>query len=74
MKRIIRMNDGVIMGEDKKSIVEILPQLETSFRQRKQYFEYYFDETEIEITLDQLDQLSGKFRIEIGGETISVEV
>lgn len=74
MKRIIVINEGVIMGEYKKSIVEILPQLETSFRQRKQYFEYYFDETQIEITLDQLDQLSDKFRIIIGWETITVEV
>jgi len=74
MKRIIVINEGVIMGEYKKSIVDILPQLETSFIQRKQYFEYYFDETQIEITLEQLDQLSNKFRIIIGWETITVEV
>jgi hypothetical protein len=74
MERIIVITEGVIMGEDKKSIVDILPQLETSFRQRKQYFEYYFDETKIEITLDQLDQLSNKFRIIVGWMTITLEV
>jgi hypothetical protein len=74
MKRTIVINEGVIMGEYKKSIIEILPQLETSFKQRKQYFEYYFDETQIEITLGQLDMLSDRFRLVVSWETIIIEV
>jgi len=74
MKRIIEISEGVIMGQDKLSIVEILPQLETSFRQRKQYFEYYFDGTGIDITLEQIDSLSNIFRIRIGMDTITIEI
>jgi len=73
MERVIEINEAV-MGHDKLSIVDILPQLETSFRQRKQYFEYYFDETKIDITLDQIDQLSNKFGIRISMDTITIEI
>jgi hypothetical protein len=74
MKRNIRFSDGVIGGVEKEMIVEILPQLEGSFRQRKTYFEYYFDDTEVEITLEQLDKLSDEFRIKIDFEDITIEV
>lgn len=74
MKRNIRFSDGVIGGVEKEIIVEILPQLEGSFRQRKTYFEYYFDDTEVEITLEQLDKLSDEFRIKIDFEDITIEV
>jgi hypothetical protein len=74
MKRNIRFSDGVIGGVEKEMIVDILPQLEGSFRQRKTYFEYYFDDTEVEITLEQLDKLSDEFRIKIDFEDITIEV
>jgi hypothetical protein len=74
MKRNIRFSDGVIGGVEKEMIVEILPQLEGSFRQRKTHFEYYFDDTEVEITLEQLDKLSDEFRIKIDFEDITIEV
>jgi len=74
MKRNIRFSDGVIGGVEKEMIVDILPQLEGSFRQRKTYFEYYFKDTEVEITLEQLDKLSDEFRIKIDFEDITIEV
>ena len=74
MKRLINLKNGVIYGTDKESIVSILPQLEKSFRQRKEFFEYYFDETEIEITLAQLDNLSHEFTIEISYDTLTITV
>lgn len=72
MKRIIRFQESVISGEDKLFIVEILPQIKDSFRQRKTYFEYYFNETEIEITLEQLDKLSNKFAIKVNFDSIII--
>jgi len=74
MKRNIRFSDGVIGGVEKEMIVDILPQLEGSFRQRKTYFEYYFDDTEVEITLEQLDELSKEFIIKIDWEDITIDV
>ena len=72
MKRIISFKEGVIGGTDKESIVAIFPQLEASFRQRKQFFEYYFDETAIEITLEQLEKLTQEFRISVDYEMITI--
>lgn len=72
MKRTIKFQDSIIGGEDKLSIIEILPQLKDSFRQRKTYFEYYFSEIEIEITLEQLDKLSNEFTIKINFDEIII--
>ena len=72
MKRIIQLSNSVVYGTVKQDIVAILPQLEPAFRQRQQFFEYYLDETEIVITLDQLDQLSNQFHIAIDFDTITI--
>ena len=58
MKRKIRLSSGIIAGSDMLSLVEILPQLKDSFRQRKEFFEYYFDETEVTLSLEDIDKLS----------------
>jgi hypothetical protein len=63
MVREITINQGVIGGVEKDLIVGIFPQLETSFRQRKEFYEYYFTDTEIELTLEQLEELSYEFSI-----------
>jgi hypothetical protein len=73
MKRTIRFTDGIIGGVEMEAVVEILPKLEGSFRQRKTYFEYYFDETEIEITLEQLDELSKEFTLKINWDDITID-
>ena len=74
MKRNIRFRDGIISGIDKVGIVEILPQLKDSFTQRKTYFEYYFEDTVVKLTLEQLDALSTEFRITMDYEDITIEV
>lgn len=73
MKRTIRFTDGIIGGEVMEAVVEILPKLEGSFRQRKEFFEYYFDEIEIDITLEQLDELSKEFTIKIDWNDIIID-
>lgn len=72
MKRKIGFLDGIIMGYDKELVVNILPQIEGSFRQRQDFFEFYFDETEVELSLGQLDRLSTEFRIEIDSIYITI--
>jgi hypothetical protein len=74
MTRNIRFRDGVIGGIEKVDIVDILPQLESSFTQRKTYFEFFFKETEIELTLEQLDTLSTEFKITMDYEDITIEL
>lgn len=67
MKRKLVINEGVILGDTVRDIVDILPQLEKSFIQRKQYDEYYYNETDIELSIDIIQQLNSYcFNIEIG--------
>jgi hypothetical protein len=72
MKRKIGFLDGIIMGYEKELVVGILPQIECSFRQRQDFFEFYFDETEVEFSLEQLDRLSTQFRVEIDSIYITI--
>jgi hypothetical protein len=44
MIRLVRLNQGIVGGVEKELLVDILPQLAGSFRRRKEYYEYYFDE------------------------------
>ena len=74
MKRNIRFRDGVIGGIEKVNIVDILPQLKSSFTQRKTHFEFFFTETVIELTLEQLDTLSTEFTITMDHEDITIEI
>ena len=74
MKRKIRLSQGIIGGTEKEIIEDILPELEGQFRQRKTYYEYYFDEKEIELTLEEIDELSYEFRIEINFEDLKIIV
>ena len=74
MKRRIRINSGVIGGFEKELIEEILPQLSNSFRQRKEFWEYYFVETDLEFTLEDLDNLSSEFVIELSWEELIIKL
>jgi hypothetical protein len=74
MKKLIVIKEGVIGGDSKELIEEILPQLVGSFRQRKEFFEYYFDEKEIELSLEDIDNLSQEFVIKINWEELEIEI
>lgn len=74
MKRIININTGVIGGYEKELIESILPQLSNSFRQRKEFWEYYFDAITIEITLEELDKLSSEFVVELYYDELIIKV
>tara|TARA_R110000772_G_scaffold144475_1_gene254277 strand:- start:210 stop:434 length:225 start_codon:yes stop_codon:yes gene_type:complete len=66
MNRLIRFKEGVIGGYEKELIEKILPFISTQFRQRKQYFEYYYEEKFFDITVEELDVLSSYFNITLG--------
>ncbi len=74
MKKLIVIKEGVIGGVEKELIEKILPQLVGSFRQRKEFFEYYFDEKEIELSLEDIDNLSQEFVIKINWEELEIEI
>lgn len=72
MKVEIRFNQGVIAGYEVRDLLEIFPELENNFEQRKQYDEYYFEKSEVELDIDKLEQLSNKFRFEISGDDLKI--
>lgn len=73
MGKIFRFKDGIIEGYKKDIVVSIIPQLETYFKQRKNFYEYYFQETNVILTLDQLNQLADNFDIHINQESITIQ-
>ena len=74
IKRLIQIKAGVIGGFEKELIEKILPQLIGSFRQRKEFFEYYFDEKWIELSIEDLENISREFAIEISEFELEIKV
>ncbi len=74
MNRTILFNTGIISGLDKETIIEIIPELVNCFTQRKQYSEYYFEQKNVELTLEQLDKLSNEYKIILCYETLIINV
>lgn len=74
IKRLIQIKAGVIGGFEKELIEKLLPQLIGSFRQRKEFFEYYFDEKWIELSIEDLENISREFAIEIDEFELEIKV
>jgi hypothetical protein len=55
--------NNIVGGNDKETIESILPELAGSFKQRKQFFEYYFESTMVDFSLENLDELSNQFKV-----------
>lgn len=74
IKRLIQIKAGVIGGVEKELIEKLLPQLIGSFRQRKEFFEYYFDEKWILLSIEDLENISREFAIEISEFELEIKV
>ena len=74
MIRSVCISEGVVGGVEKELIESILPQLVGSFTQRKEFFEYYFDEKEVELSLEDINDLSSEFIIKLNWEELEIVV
>ena len=72
MKREFRFAWGIVIGEIRDAVLEIIPELAPQFEQRKQFFEYYFEPIEVELSIEQLDRLSKEFRVQISWDEIKI--
>lgn len=72
MKRTLTFNQGIIDGYYKFVIIELFPNLEKSFTRRKQYSEFYFEDTEVELTLYLINKLSSEFCIELNRDELRI--
>jgi hypothetical protein len=74
MKRLVTIKQGVIAGFEKELIESIIPSLSDSFRQRKEFFEYYFEEKVVEFSLDDLEKLSNEFSFELSRDELEIKI
>jgi hypothetical protein len=61
MNRELIFNDGIIDGDAVREVKSVFPELKNSFRQRKTYDEYYYEKTEVIISLDRIQKLTDLF-------------
>ena len=74
IKRLIQIKAGVIGGFEKELIERLLPQLVGSFRQRKEFFEYYFNEKWINLSIEDIENVSKEFSIEVSEFELEIKV
>lgn len=74
IKRLIQIKEVFISGVEKELIEQILPQLKGSFEQREEFFEYYFEETWILLSIEDIENISRNFFIEIGEFDLEIKV
>lgn len=74
MVREVKINDGIVSGYDKELIEKILPHLSDRFKQRKQFFEYYFDPIDVELDLEDIENLSKEYIIELNWEQLIIKI
>jgi hypothetical protein len=59
MKRNLVFDEGIISGDKIREIQSVFPETSNTFRQRKSFDEYYWDETTVEIDLIKIQKLNG---------------
>jgi hypothetical protein len=74
IQRLIQIKEGVIGGVEKELIEELLPQLIGSFVQRKEFFEYYFNEKWINLSIEDIENVSKEFSIEVSEFELEIKV
>ena len=74
IKRLIQIKAGVIGGFEKELIERLLPQLVGSFVQRKEFFEYYFNEKWINLSIEDIENISREFSIEVSEFELEIKV
>ena len=75
MIRVLNIKNSLVEGDNVRKILNVFPQLENAFTQRKTYDEYYFEEVDLEFTLEDIQLLNDNyFVVEISSEMIYLYV
>ena len=72
MKREFNFKWGIVAGDLRDAVLEIFPELAPQFEQRKQFHEYYFEPSEVEASIEQLDRLSKEVYVQISWDEIKI--
>lgn len=74
MRRKLEFNNGIVNGDVVREVINIFPVTEICFSQRKNYDEYYYNLTEVELTIDNINDLTNLgFILTINWESIIIE-
>ena len=73
LKLELGFNDGIISGDIMRDVVEIFPEFESSFQQRKSYDEYYYSPMEVEVSLEQIEKLTEYYAVEISNGHLTIK-
>lgn len=73
MKRLLTFKDGIIRGDIVRDIIEVFPETKHSFRQRKTFDEYYYDNTEVEIDLEKIEKINKYYSIIFHSDSIIID-
>lgn len=73
MKKKIYFKDGIIDGESKRAFNDIIPFSRKHFKQRKTYDEYCFESFEWDFTLNEFEELSNTFMLEVSSDRITIK-
>ena len=80
MKRHIEFSEGIVSGETMEEVVKILEPIVNIgeyFKQRKTYFEYYFDSRElgeVNFDIETIEKLSNEYRVDINYDTLIIKI
>jgi len=66
--------NNIVGGNEKETIESILPKLAGSFKQRKQFFEYYFESTMFEFSLKDLNELSNQYKVVLSRDELEIVI
>jgi|LakMenEpi03Aug12_release.lakeMendotaPanAssembly.Ray.scaffolds.fasta_scaffold2320006_1 hypothetical protein len=73
MKRTLTFNEGIISGDIVRDIIEIIPESEPMFTQRKTYDEYYTNSLKVTVDLETIEKLNEAcYGVEITPEYIKI--
>lgn len=73
MKRTLEIKQGIISDDTVRDILEVFPEIESKFRRRKTYDEYYFDGAIVELNIDLIEDLTKLgFTVTINWESVII--
>jgi hypothetical protein len=66
IKRELLLSEALISGETMRNLIEILPSIKKSFKQRDKFDEYVYFDTQIDLSLDDIIKLNeANFNVDI---------
>ncbi len=74
MKVELGFSASLVDGLDMDNLIDIIPEIEGNFTQRKEYTEYYFEDMVVDIDMAQLEKVLALFPVRMWEGTIIIQI